>query len=102
MPIFSFGRVERARIATISLNPSDREFIDGTSRKPLSADAERFANPWLDTKDLTPQTVDEIQRKCDEYFLRVNAKGKSTYYRPWFGPMERLLNSASSGPYSYL
>ena len=85
IPIFSFGNPLLAKVATISLNPSHQEFLNGAGAS-LSTSSQRFSTPWLNGT----QTVASIQADCNNYFNRTTNR-KNTYYKRWFSPMEQLL-----------
>jgi hypothetical protein len=91
IPIFSFGDPRRAHVATIGLNPSDKEFLH--RGLPILPGKQRFATPWLPTLPHTVHTVTRVQADGNSYFTRQP-------YRRWFGIMERLLQSSPSR-YSY-
>jgi hypothetical protein len=94
IPIFSFGDPTTARVATIGLNPSDREFLETATKTRLAQS--RFANAWLTSPPpYAHADVIRIQADCNDYFLRP------TYYAKWFGPMEKILSAASTSGLSY-
>jgi len=93
-PVPYFGNISSARIATVGINPSNLEFVDGAG-KPLVGTARRLET--LDSLSLAAwqeadgQTVRTLARSCAMYF-RVNP------YRRWFDVLERIL---AVGGYSY-
>ncbi len=99
LPVFSFGAPAKAKVATISINPSVREFL-GPKRTELGARRQRFTAPWLAGSTFTRAEAQAIQADCDNYFLRVDWRGRRTFYS-WFHAMERLVN-LSSPRLSYL
>ena len=101
-PIFSFGDPAIATVATVSLNPSDREFLTRAGQ-PLPVSEERFHSPWLPGGPYNAIHAAGIQHDCNQYFVRLRRGGtRLTYYRGWFGSMERLLQQARTGKLSYL
>ena len=86
-PVPFFGHLETARLATVGINPSDREFAatDGTE---LTGPARRFPTlrsltlrAWMDSDEDVRQ---EIASACCGYFDR-------NPYRGWFGQLQRLI-----------
>ena len=95
-PIPSFGDVSNSRVATLGLNPSNREFVD-TSNNELQGGSRRFhtlgslgVRSWaeVDTRHL-----DTILDSCRSYFRgnpyawfkrldRVISGTKASYYHP--------------------
>src|SRR4051794_16684783 len=85
-PVVAFGGVGTARVATLGLNPSRIEFLDGNGRM-LAGDGRRLETlPSLGCADLTSApdaTVERVLAGCNGYFRR----------RPynWFNKLERVL-----------
>lgn len=95
LPVVSFGDMGRARVATLSLNPSDREFLrqDGSwllgDQKRLeslvSLGAEHPSN-------LTEEQVTQVVQRCEQYF-------DGPWFGQWFSHLERLLKVTGVGSY---
>jgi hypothetical protein len=86
-PVPYFGQLSTARIATVGINPSVREFttIGGSE---LTGEARRFPtkrslqlSAWGQA-DATHIT--EVARACNQYF-------SANPYRRWFGVLEKVL-----------
>lgn len=86
-PVPFFGDIENAQLATVGINPSNREFLaeDGQElvgmnrRLPTLNSLQRSS--WLDVEAIQ---IQELVQYCSTYFLR------SPYDR-WFQVLERLL-----------
>lgn len=94
LPVIAFGDPDIARVATISLNPSPREFKDkrgwllGDTRRLHSLiSLERHA-----PQDLTDDEVRAVVEACRGYF-------QGNWFKAWFGWLERLLVAARIGSY---
>jgi hypothetical protein len=79
-PVISFGDVTNAKIATLGINPSSKEFLLGG--KLLQGENKRLA----DNEEFEASAMD-ILFQCRNYFLTKNA------YWSWFQPLEDLLVS---------
>jgi hypothetical protein len=97
-PVLSFGDATRARVATLGLNPSNREFVDDDGNE-LDGERRRFhtltslgLESWSDAK---PRHVDLIADACRDYFA-VNP------YDLWFRRLDRLLEDLQVSYYSSL
>lgn len=95
-PVLSFGDLSSARIATLGLNPSNREFVD-TRGQELDGPARRFPTlkslglaSWSDASDHDTAT---IWQACCEYFHR-------NPYDGWFRQLDYLLGSTGTTYYS--
>jgi len=93
-PVPYFGKIASARVATIGINPSNLEFVDGSGKALIGSqrrletlDSLRLA-AW---READGQTVRTLARGCTMYF-------RGNPYRRWFDVLERVL--AVSG-YSY-
>ena len=86
-PVVSFGNSQRARVATLGLNPSRMEFVD-SRRVLLKGKNRRLAtHESLGTSDLScaPQEVVlQVLEDCNTYFRRRP-------YWQWFGKLEPIL-----------
>lgn len=93
-PVFYFGKLKEAEIATISINPSHREFVDKNGLL-LTGSKKRFETlPSLgrtDWNNLTQAEYDQMTRCFDEYF-------ENNPYRAWFDRLEQIINFSD---YSY-
>jgi hypothetical protein len=86
-PVPYFGAINHARVATVGINPSNREFADVAGTE-LRGSARRFhtlgslgMSSWSET---TGADVRRIARACDGYF-------ENNPYRQWFDVLDRLL-----------
>jgi hypothetical protein len=93
-PVPFFGDVDQAKVATVGINPSNREFVDaagcelrGPGRR-LSTLASLGLPRW---SQATGQHLSEIRRSCARYF-------KTNPYRRWFDVLDRTLRA---GQFSY-
>lgn len=94
-PVPFFGNVERARVATVGINPSNREFVDAAGRelrgsgRRLSTLASLGLARW---SQVTGEHLSEIRRSCSRYF-------QSNPYRRWFDVLDRTLRAGSLSYY---
>lgn len=93
-PVPFFGRIDEARVATVGINPSNREFVrsdgaelDGPQRR-LPTLASLALDDW---SQATGGDVRAVTQACLRYF-------EGNPYRLWFDVLERVLNR---GGYSY-
>ncbi|ACC38497.1 conserved hypothetical protein [Mycobacterium marinum M] len=93
-PVPFFGDVDQAQVATVGINPSNREFVDvagqelrGSERR-LSTLASLGLPRW---SQVTGRHLSEIRRSCARYF-KINP------YRRWFDVLDRTLRA---GQFSY-
>ncbi len=93
-PVPFFGDVDQAKVATVGINPSNREFVDAAGRelcgprRRLSTLASLGLPLW---SQATGQHLSEIRRSCTRYF-------KTNPYRRWFDVLDRTLRA---GQFSY-
>ena len=91
-PVPYFGQAERARIASVGLNPSGREFCDRSGR-PLRGRDRRLETldslRLRDWSDAGPAECSAVAQACSDYF------GANPY--GWFDPLEVILNRAGRG-----
>jgi hypothetical protein len=86
-PVPFFGSLSRARIATVGINPSNREFVDALGN-PLSGSARRL--PTKQSLGLpawsgaTHSHLRTIVEECASYFSR-------NPYDQWFRVLDRVL-----------
>ena len=94
-PVVAFGDPGVARVATLGLNPSRREFLDGSGRE-LNGPARRFetlaslALPGL--KTAPNEALLAVLIACNEYFSR-------NPYRKWFDQLEAILRTIGASYY---
>lgn len=95
-PVLSFGDLSIARVATLGLNPSNREFVD-TTGKELEGSARRFhtlkslgLNRWSDAND---QHLKLITDSCRSYFSR-------NPYDGWFKGLDQIISGTNASYYS--
>lgn len=86
-PVPVFGDLRTALIASVGINPSNREFTD-TEGRELCDDSRRFhtlkslrLKSW---SSATPSDALEIWRSCCDYF-------QNSPYMAWFGQLEQLF-----------
>lgn len=94
-PVPVFGDISRARVATVGLNPSNREFVDDEGEE-LDGVHRRFhtlrslgLSDWVDA-DISH--IEQITECCRDYFTR-------NPYDAWFGQLDRLLTRTASSYY---
>ncbi|HEU4689889.1 MAG TPA: hypothetical protein VFS23_16065 [Vicinamibacterales bacterium] len=97
-PVVSFGDATKARVATLGLNPSNREFVDGEGNE-LDGAHRRFhtltslgLDSWAEAK---PRHLDLIADSCRGYFA-------ANPYDVWFKRLDRLLDDLHVSYYSSL
>jgi hypothetical protein len=94
-PVPSFGDPSKSSLATLGLNPSNREFVDVSGRE-LEGERRRFhtlkslgIKSWLDADDFH---ADMILKSCNDYF-HVNP------YDGWFKSLDHLLSKSGVSYY---
>jgi hypothetical protein len=94
-PIVSFGNLGSSRIATLGLNPSNREFVDSNGNE-LDGGARRFHTlnslglaSWAETKS---EHLDMILELCENYFFR-------NPYDGWFKKLDYIISGTSMSYY---
>jgi hypothetical protein len=93
-PVIAFGDPAGARVATVGINPSAREFLE--NGRLLAGSARRLATltslgaERLD--ELTDVQAEEVLRECASYFSR-------NPYRQWFDQLDDLLKAAYDASY---
>lgn len=94
-PVPTFGDLSRSGVATLGLNPSNREFVDGIGNE-LGGEARRLHtlnSLGIDSWEKTSQQHrDRILESCCSYFTRRP-------YNGWFGQLEFLLQRMSASYY---
>lgn len=96
-PVPSFGNPTRSRIATLGLNPSNREFLDDSGNE-LQGPLRRFhtlssleISSW---SEVDVHHLHMILDSCNSYFLR-------NPYDRWFTRLERALNGLDASYYGH-
>lgn len=95
-PVPAFGDPSNAQVATLGLNPSDREFVDARSRGELDGPRRRF--PTLRSLGLggwheaTDAHMADISDACRSYFER-------NPYRAWFDRLDLLIRDTGTSFY---
>jgi hypothetical protein len=94
-PIASFGDISNSKIATLGLNPSNREFVDEKGNE-LKGGQRRFhtlnslgLDSWSEAKDKHLTLIAEL---CDEYFSR-------NPYDGWFKRLDYIISGTSMSYY---
>lgn len=94
-PIISFGNLSNSKIATLGLNPSNREFVDENGSE-LTGDKRRFhtlgslgLKRWSEASE---KHTDLITQLCNEYFYR-------NPYDSWFKKLDYLISGTSLSYY---
>lgn len=82
IPIVFFGNVEKAEIATLSLNPSNVEFEHNGVRRCV----DRKQLGVSDNQKLTSEQAESVYQSL-LLFFKVNP------YKTWFNPMNKLFQS---------
>lgn len=99
LPIPFFGQYKSAIAATVSLNPSDKEFLDKNGRW-LLGEQKRFESyhslGCRGCEELTDEMIRKAFLCCTEYFER-----KATAYWQWFRPIESVVKKATAGDINY-
>lgn len=94
-PVPFFGALDCARIASVGLNPSNREFVDD-SESELVGDSRRFHSlrslrriGWC---DIDADDIVDIAEACREYF-------SGNPYDRWFRRMDAVLEGTGASLY---
>jgi len=94
-PVLSFGDLANSRVATLGLNPSSREFVDGTGAE-LEGTFRRFhtlnslgIESWL---DVDARHLHLILDSCRSYFL-------GNPYDRWFRVLDQVVSGAGASFY---
>ncbi len=95
-PVPSFGDLSRSRIATLGLNPSNREFVDAAGNE-LDGSSRRFhtlkslrLNRWSDAKG---RHLELIMDSCRKYFSR-------NPYDGWFKKLDSIISGTKASYYN--
>jgi hypothetical protein len=94
-PVISFGDVSRSKVATLGLNPSNREFVDVDGGE-LEGHARRFhtlkslgLKRWTDIRE---EQLAQIVESCNGYF-------EGNPYDGWFQALNKLIVGANASYY---
>lgn len=93
-PVVSFGDAGKARVATLGLNPSRREFVergvelDGAYRRFETLTSLGAASPGA----LSREQIERVVRRCSRYF-------QGNPYTGWFGRLEETLQAVGASYY---
>lgn len=97
-PVPSFGDLSCSKVATLGLNPSNREFVDVKGRE-LDGELRRFhtlnsleLNQWSDANDGHLKLITD---SCRKYFLR-------NPYDGWFKSLDNLISGTKASYYDKL
>ncbi len=90
-PVVAFGNCLTARVATLGLNPSRREFLDRKGAL-LKGDRRRLASrKWLGVSDLSrvsQEVIIKVFEECNRYFQRD--------HYAWFDKLEPVLRACGA------
>lgn len=96
LPVVSFGDPNQATVATLSLNPSWREFespdgvwLSGSRRRLASLISLGLSDP----RELDDEQVATVVAESNAYF------GGPNWYRTWFHWLESMLSVSGAGSY---
>lgn len=94
-PVLAFGDISISKIATVGLNPSDREFVDERGNE-LDGSKRRFhtlkslkLKRWSDAESVH---FNLIAKQCKEYFI-------GNPYDVWFKRLDYLISGADVSYY---
>lgn len=97
-PIPSFGNIKNSSVATLGINPSNREYVD-LSGNELTGYSRRFHTlnslELTDWKQVKDSHLDLILESCNEYF-NVNP------YHGWFKALNDLISGTKTSFYNDL
>src|SRR5689334_1163799 len=95
-PVPSFGDLSRATVASLGLNPSNREFVDDDGRE-LEGDLRRFhtlrslqLRSW---SDIDSDHLRLVTESCREYFFR-------NPYDRWFRRLDTVISATGASFYN--
>jgi len=95
-PVPTFGNLQESQVATLGLNPSSREYVDGDGRE-LLGDERRLhtlSSLGLDSwADVESRHLKLIGRACTEYFAR-------NPYDRWFRRLDGVIAGTGGSYYS--
>jgi hypothetical protein len=94
-PVVCFGDVEQAKVATLGLNPSDKEYLDNNGDE-LSGDQRRFETvKSLEIESLdgaSDEAIQKVYQRCIRYF-------ENNPYSRWFDELDEILNGIGASYY---
>lgn len=93
-PVPFFGDIQNAVVATVGINPSNREFVDSRGLELIGAQRRLPTLESMGLQDWSSASGWDIRSlvvACENYFIH-------NPYRGWFDILERMLNA---GGYSY-
>jgi hypothetical protein len=89
-PVLSFGDPRHAKVATLGINPSVREFVE--DGRMLSGPLRRLATleslGAQSTSRLTEEQIRAVIKECASYF-----HPNRNPYRLWFDPLDQILRA---------
>jgi hypothetical protein len=95
-PIIYFGNYNAAKACTVSLNPSNKEFVDNSKKLLDEKRAERLCSRKMlkraDNDELSDEDARTVLRYCTDYF-------KLRPLKAWFDPFNYFIERY--GDYSY-
>jgi len=97
-PVFAFGDYSRAKVATIGINPSDKEFLDDSGNLLLNSKRRLHSLETLEISNW--ETAD--QRIINEIIISYKEYFKLNPYNQWFKRLDRLLSETNLSYYSEL
>ncbi len=101
IPVISFGDPSQAKVVTVSINPSDKEFLND-QKEELVDNERRFETlTSLDISNLEEIPITQIEaiyQSCLNYFNKDN--NPHNPYKKWFNPLEKLLNNLGVSYYN--
>ncbi|MCP8687284.1 hypothetical protein [Marinobacterium sedimentorum] len=97
-PVPVFGDSVRSKVATLGLNPSNREFVD-TKGNELQGEYRRFhtLNSLMldDWSKVNKSHLNLIEKSCEEYFY-------NNPYDNWFAALNKLISGTGCSYYNSL
>lgn len=94
-PIISFGKISTSKIATLGINPSNREFVDINGNE-LNGNERRFhtldslgLKSWDSANEIHFEKINQL---CEDYFT-INP------YDGWFKKLDYLISGTSMSYY---
>lgn len=95
-PVPAFGNLQHSRVATLGINPSDKEFtndsgqeLTGTDRRFHTLSSLRL-NDWSEADS---RHISLIEKSCKEYFQR-------NPYDRWFKRLEAIISGSGASFYN--
>ena len=94
-PVPIFGNVSKSRLATVGINPSNREFVDRSGHE-LQGDSRRFHTlTSLGIESWADADIRHIERIWETYCLYFS----SNPYNSWFNTLEYVIAGANVSYY---